>query len=77
MARSLQAGQTVLGEEVLLRRADGREFTVLVSSAPLRDAAGLVDQAVVVLQDTSSLELERVKDQFVAVTAHECSRHSP
>ena len=71
MARSLQAGQTILGEEVLLRRTDGREYALLVSSAPLRDAAGHVDQAVVVLQDTSSLELERVKDQFVAVTAHE------
>ncbi|MHB1132188.1 MAG: sensor histidine kinase [Chloroflexota bacterium] len=71
MARSLQAGQTVLGEEVLLRRPDGHQFTALVSSAPLRDSSGQVDRAVVVLQDTSGLEVERAKDQFVAVTTHE------
>ena len=71
MARSLHSGQTMLGEDVLLRRADGRAYTVLVSSAALRDASGCIDGAVVIFQDTSGVELERVKDQFVSVTAHE------
>jgi signal transduction histidine kinase len=71
MARSLREGETVLGEDMLLRRADGQESTVIVSSAPLHDSTGRVEGAVVVFQDTSGLELERAKDQFVAVTAHE------
>lgn len=71
MARSLREGETVLGEDMLLRRGDGHESTVLVSSAPLHDTSGRVEGAVVVFQDTSGLELERAKDQFVAVTAHE------
>ncbi|MHB9090408.1 MAG: sensor histidine kinase, partial [Chloroflexota bacterium] len=70
IARSLDQGEVVVGEEVLLRRADGKDYPVLLSCAPLYDGERL-DAVVAVFQDTSRMELERVKDQFVSVTAHE------
>ena len=71
MVRSIRDGQTVAGEEMVVRRTDGKELLALVSSAPLQDVEGNVRGAVVVFQDTSSMALERIKDEFVSVTAHE------
>jgi len=71
MARSILTGETVAGEEMLLKRRDGKESFVLVSSAPVHDAEGSVEAAVVVFQDMSGMKLELLKDEFVAVTAHE------
>lgn len=71
MARSIAHGETVTGEEMLLRRPDGKESFVLASSAPLRGADGRIEGAIAVFQDTSGLELEKIKDEFIAVTAHE------
>lgn len=71
MVRSLQTGETVAGEEVILRQPNGREILALLSSAPLRGDDGAVQGAVAVFQDTSGMELERMKDQFISVTAHE------
>lgn len=71
MARSLTQGEVILGREMLMRRPDGKEFVVLVSSAPLRAADGTIEGAVAVFQDMSGMELERLKDEFVTVTTHE------
>lgn len=71
MVRALQKGETTVGEEVVVRQPDGAETIALLSSAPLLGSDGVPEGAVAVFQDTSNLELERLKDQFVSVTAHE------
>lgn len=71
MIRSIDRGENVLGEELLVRQEGGKELLVLVSSAPLRDTDGRIEGAVAIFQDTSGMKLEQLKDEFVAVTAHE------
>ena len=53
-------------------RGQQRTFDILVSAVPLRDQAGAVVGAVEVLRDVTELaELDRLKDQFISVSAHE------
>jgi PAS domain S-box-containing protein len=65
-------GIDVIGEEMQLRRPDGRQAILLVSAAPLRDANGEVTGAATVYQDITRLrELDRMKDEFVSIVSHE------
>lgn len=70
VARAL-AGELVVGDEV--RGAGvGGERILSASASPVRDEAGAVTGAVVVLRDvTAEREVERMKDEFVATTSHE------
>ncbi|MBI3977741.1 MAG: PAS domain S-box protein [Chloroflexi bacterium] len=64
-------GQTVQ-EEQIIRRPDGGTVPVLVSAGPMHDAAGNVVGAVVVLEDITVLkELERLREEWMAVIAHD------
>ncbi|MDI3341768.1 MAG: ATP-binding protein [Sphaerobacter sp.] len=66
------AGETLLGQEILVARPDGTELTVLGNFAPVRDQTGRVVGSVAVMQDISwRRELEQEKDDFLAVAAHE------
>lgn len=59
-ARVLHQGETILGEEYLIRRADGTETHVLGSAAPIHDASGQVIGGVAAFQDLSErMHLER------------------
>ena len=49
----LRNGDTVLGSEFLVDRADGRRTPVLGSASPIRDADGAIIGAVAVFQDLS------------------------
>jgi len=72
LARSLLAGEVVLGEEILIPRPDATTVPVLFSSAPLRDGAGAITGGVAVYQDISALrELDRQKDAFLAGVSHD------
>ncbi len=68
-------GETVRDMELLLRRpSSGEEWYARVSAAPIRDRAegGPIVGAVCGLVDvTQARALERAKDEFLAVAAHE------
>jgi PAS domain S-box-containing protein len=72
LARAL-AGETVSAEEELAIPARAGRLTYLRTTAtPLRDACGAVSGALSVSRDvTESAELERLKDQFIRLAAHE------
>lgn len=66
------AGTSVAGEELDVTRSDGRRVEVLVGAVALHDAAGAVTGAVAGFQDITRLrELDRMKDEFVAIVSHE------
>lgn len=65
-------GLSVLNHQLELERRDGGCLPVLTQAAPLRDQAGEITGAVVVLQDVSRLrEAEQLKDDFLALVSHE------
>jgi PAS domain S-box-containing protein len=70
-ARVLQ-GQTIVGEELVVRHPDGRQIPILVSAAPLREDDGRIAGAVAAFQDITSLyEVDRLKSEFVSIVSHE------
>jgi len=66
-------GETVLEVSHIVRNlAQGRDRHVRVSSTPIRNAEGRIVGAVTIARDVTEIaELERMKDQFIAVAAHE------
>ncbi|MHB1132875.1 MAG: PAS domain-containing sensor histidine kinase [Chloroflexota bacterium] len=66
-------GETVSAhQEVGTRPETRRRIDLLISAAPLKDGQGRVVGAVAVARDISELrELDRLKDEFLAVAAHE------
>ena len=67
LARSLSTGEVVNNEEVRFPRDDGKSVTVLVSSSPIRDPAGTIVAAVVVLSDITA----RKRAEDALLQAHE------
>lgn len=65
-------GVEVIGEEVAIRRPDGEEAELLIGAMPLRNAQGEITGSVSAFQDITRLrELDRLKDEFVAIVSHE------
>ena len=65
-------GQTIVGEELVVRHPDGREIPILVSAAPLREEDGRIAGGVAAFQDITSLyEVDRLKSEFVSIVSHE------
>ena len=72
LARALSRGEVVRAEEILLNRPDGRTVTVLVNATPIYSDDGEIVSAVAVLQDMTPLEeMERLRNEFLAVVSHE------
>ncbi|HMQ30047.1 MAG TPA: ATP-binding protein [Chloroflexaceae bacterium] len=70
-ARAL-AGELFQDYRLQLRGASGDETVMSFSGAPARADDGSIEGAVVVFRDvTASQKLERAKDEFLAVAAHE------
>lgn len=70
-ARSLR-GETLRNLQLNVRTRDGSILPVLIQSGPLRDAAGGISRAVVVIQDITKLrEAEQLKDDFISLVSHE------
>lgn len=70
-ARAL-AGEVVQDYRLILRGSSGDETVMSFSSAPARADDGMIEGAVVIFRDvTTSQKLERAKDEFLAVAAHE------
>lgn len=66
-------GEVVTGREEVARNPQtGRDSYLLVSSAPIRDREGGITGVVQVMSDISRLkELDKLKDDFISVAAHE------
>lgn len=70
-ARALR-GESIAGEEFIIRRPDGSQTPVLGYSAPLRDATGRIMGGVGIFQDISALkEMERLREEWTSVVAHD------
>ncbi|WP_437952425.1 histidine kinase dimerization/phospho-acceptor domain-containing protein [Sorangium sp. So ce296] len=65
-------GETIPGEEIVIHRDGGACRTFLIAAAPLRDGEGTITGAVVAGEDISPLkELERMREEWTSVIAHE------
>jgi PAS domain S-box-containing protein len=64
-------GERITSEEEVIRQPHGREVEVLVSAVPIRVDARIVG-AVVAYQDVTRLrELERLRDEWNSIVAHD------
>jgi len=69
---TLRTGQGRIGEALTLVRPDGGRIAVLANHVPVADAQGRIVGAVSVLQDAAQLRaLDRAKDEFLSIAAHE------
>jgi signal transduction histidine kinase len=73
MQRSLRTGSRTVGERLSVHNpVTGRDVPLMSSSAPLTDGQGHIVGAVVVFQDVSRLiELERQRDEWTSIIAHD------
>lgn len=73
LERALLRGEVVRGDQLLLRNMrTGRDVPILANSAPLRNASGAITGAVVVFQDIAEIkQIERSRDEFIAVVSHD------
>jgi signal transduction histidine kinase len=70
--RALGGEVVTASQEIGTHPVTQRQISLLISAAPLREDGGRVVGAVQVLRDISELrELDRLKDEFLAVAAHE------
>jgi PAS domain S-box-containing protein len=69
--RALREG-AVINVEAVIERRDGARFHGQISAAPVQSSSGVKLGAVVVYHDISARkELERVREEFAAVVAHD------
>jgi PAS domain S-box-containing protein len=66
MARTIEAGETVMGEEFDIARGDGTRGTVLISAAPIRDDDGRIAAGVVTVTDVTHLKEVEGRQRFLA-----------
>lgn len=72
LVRAVRSGRPIPGEELQLRQPDGTMIQVEVRAVPLFDGQGHHAGAVVVAHDISERkELERLRDEWIAVIAHD------
>lgn len=65
-------GETTTGRELLLRRHDGSGVPVLVSAGPIFEDRGQLLGAVVVYEDLTRIkDLERLREEWTSMVAHE------
>jgi excisionase family DNA binding protein/PAS domain S-box-containing protein len=72
LLRSLHTGLSYLGEPLTVRRDDGSDVDVLANHTPIYDANALIQGSVSVLQERAAFKpLDRARDEFLSVVAHE------
>ncbi len=65
-------GEVVDREELLVQYPDGRDLTLLMSAAPMRDAVGQILGAVVAFMDISVIRrMERSREEWISIVAHD------
>ncbi len=71
VARALREG-AVINLEAVIERRDGATFQGQISAAPVQSSSGVTLGVVVVYQDISARkELDRVREEFAAIVAHD------
>lgn len=77
MARAIDKGEVALGEMIVIERFDGKRGTILISSAPIRDARGQITGGVVAIEDVTELvELREALERSLEKTQRESNRAS-
>lgn len=72
MVRVLKKGEAVTGARLLVRGADGRDVPLLVNCAPLYSEDAVIDGAVMIFQDVTSLvDLDRTREEFLSSVSHD------
>ncbi|HSD91353.1 MAG TPA: PAS domain S-box protein [Kofleriaceae bacterium] len=69
---ALRTGETVRRGDLFLGQADGRMLPIEAVAGPVRDDLGRITGAVVVVTDVSERrETERLREEWIAVVAHD------
>lgn len=72
LIQPLRSGESFLGQPLTVQRSDGTLLDVLGSHSPIIDDDGAISGVVSVLQDRRHFtSLDRTKDEFLSVVAHE------
>ncbi len=72
LLRALKGETIILEDEIVYDPGAQRDVYIRTSAAPIRDDEGKIVGAVSVVRDVTALtELDRLKDQFILVAAHE------
>jgi PAS domain S-box-containing protein/excisionase family DNA binding protein len=72
LLRPINTGQQIVSEPLLIPQPDGSQIEVLANHAPILDARMAVVGSVSVLQNRADFKtLDRAKDEFISVVAHE------
>ena len=72
LAESLQIGETVRAEEIVVSVPDGRSINMLVNATPIYSSERDVETMVVTLQDLTEVEeLDMLRAEFLAMVSHE------
>ncbi|WP_106381285.1 PAS domain S-box protein [Abditibacterium utsteinense] len=66
LARALQKGEIVRGEEIMLRRDDQSTAVVRLNAAPIRDRDGHITAAVAIFDDVTQRAREGAAQRFLA-----------
>lgn len=69
LTQALAGVQTANPQQTLHQRHDGKWIDVFLTVSPVRDSAGPITGAALIVRDISTLE--RMKDEFVSVVSHE------
>ncbi|MGD8626556.1 MAG: PAS domain S-box protein [Anaerolineae bacterium] len=68
LIHALHEGRTTHDLEVLIRRADGQERTILAAAAPVRDEAGQIISGIAVFQDiTDRKQADAERERLLAI----------
>jgi signal transduction histidine kinase len=71
-SRKALAGESIINLEALVDQGEQQPRHVLVSAAPVRGEKGGLRGAVLVFQDVTALkELDRLREEFAAIVAHD------
>jgi len=66
LARALQGGQIVRGEEILIQRDDGTVGTIRINAAPIRDRDGSIVAGVAIFDDVTQRARADAAQRFLA-----------
>lgn len=74
LARSIVSGEVVSGEEISIRRSDGKQMTLLVASAPIRNQAGEILAGLVIDHDISEHKQSAAELQKLVILEQEARK---